>query len=195
MEDRNLTEKESLELISRMIKETRQNMACYAGYPFLIWGYLTTVIAVVVWFFMVYYPQVEIAYLWCALPVLGLPLTFYFNRKYNRKGFTTYMDRINGNIWIVFGCVAFVLSGFAMFMPFWIDIYFIIPLMIGMGQTITGCVIRYSPLIWLGAIGTTLSFVQLFIDGENRLLVFALIFILMSIIPGHLLNKKLRGNV
>ena len=39
MEDRKLNERESLELITRMIKETQENVARHAAYPLLIWGY------------------------------------------------------------------------------------------------------------------------------------------------------------
>lgn len=39
MEDKRISEKESLELIARMIRETQDNTARYAAYPLLIWGY------------------------------------------------------------------------------------------------------------------------------------------------------------
>ena len=39
MEDKRISEKESLELIARMIRETQDNAARYAAYPLLIWGY------------------------------------------------------------------------------------------------------------------------------------------------------------
>ena len=38
MEDKRISEKESLELIARMIRETQDNAARYAAYPLLIWG-------------------------------------------------------------------------------------------------------------------------------------------------------------
>ena len=40
MEDKRISEKESLELIARMIRETQDNAARYAAYPLLIWGYI-----------------------------------------------------------------------------------------------------------------------------------------------------------
>lgn len=45
MEDKRISEKESLELIARMIRETQDNTARYAAYPLLIGiyycGYIT----------------------------------------------------------------------------------------------------------------------------------------------------------
>lgn len=49
MEDKRISEKESLELIARMIRETQDNTARYAAYPLLIWGYTTVAISLVVW--------------------------------------------------------------------------------------------------------------------------------------------------
>lgn len=43
MEDKRISEKESLELIARMIRETQDNAARYAAYPLLIWGYTTVI--------------------------------------------------------------------------------------------------------------------------------------------------------
>ena len=50
MEDKRISEKESLELIARMIRETQDNTARYAAYPLLIWGYTTVAISLVVWY-------------------------------------------------------------------------------------------------------------------------------------------------
>ena len=50
MEDRKLNEKESLELITRMIRETQENVARYAAYPLLSWGYTTVIVAIVIWY-------------------------------------------------------------------------------------------------------------------------------------------------
>ena len=51
MEDKRISEKESLELIARMIRETQDNTARYAAYPLLIWGYTTVAISLVVLLF------------------------------------------------------------------------------------------------------------------------------------------------
>lgn len=50
MEDKRISEKESLELIAQMIKDTQENIARYAAYPFLIWGYTTVGISIAIWY-------------------------------------------------------------------------------------------------------------------------------------------------
>ncbi len=48
MEDRKLSEKESLELIARMIQNTRRNLDAGGGNMFLVWGYVGVLITLVV---------------------------------------------------------------------------------------------------------------------------------------------------
>ena len=44
MEDRKLNEKESLELITQMIQNTRRNLDAGGGNMFLLWGYVGVVV-------------------------------------------------------------------------------------------------------------------------------------------------------
>lgn len=190
MDEKGLTGKESLELITRMIQETQNNVARYAAYPLLIWGYLTVVISIVVWVVIRQYQYEEIHYLWWLLPLVAFPLTIYFCRKGGKKGVVTYMDRITRQVWWLFGCIGFLLSIFAFFRL--VDIYFLIPLLMGMGVTLSGCVVKYRPMIVAGCVGIAFSFSLLFIRDVDRLLIFAVIFVVMMIVPGHLLNHKMK---
>ena len=48
MEDRKLNEKESLELITQMIRNTRRNLDAGSGNMFLLWGYVCVLLTLVV---------------------------------------------------------------------------------------------------------------------------------------------------
>ncbi len=192
MEDRILTERESLELITRMIKETQENTARYASYPLLIWGYITLAIALVIWYVLSFVGDYyQIQFLWFLLPVVAFPLTLYYSRKDSaHRGTRNYIDRIIGQIWMVFGMVGFFLS-----VASWVgkvDIYFLIPLLMGMGVTLSGSVSRFKPMAVLGMVGVISSFLILWIHGIDRLLVFSAIFVAMMVIPGHLLNYQMK---
>ena len=50
MEQKKLSEKESLELITQMIQESREHIARHAAYPLLIWGYMTLLLSLVMWY-------------------------------------------------------------------------------------------------------------------------------------------------
>lgn len=190
MEDKRISEKESLELITRMIRETQENTARYGAYPLLIWGYTTVIVSVAVWFLYTYTGAWQWNLLWFALPVIAGPLTIFFNRKDEKKGAQNYIDRITSQIWMVFGIVGFVLSCFSFFVN--VPILFVVSLLMGMGSTLTGLVCKYRPLSIAGVIGIALSFSMLFLQGSGVYLIFAGIFIVMMIIPGHIMNKDMK---
>lgn len=190
MEDKKISEKESLELIARMIRETQDNTARYAAYPLLIWGYTTAIVSVVIWFLYMQAVTWQINCLWFALPVIAGPLTFFFKRKDVKKGTRNYIDRVTTQIWIVFGLVGWCLSCLAFVTR--IDILFVISLLMGMATTLSGLVSKYKPLSIAGACGIVLSFAMLFIHGSEVCLVFAAIFIVMMIVPGHIMNKHMK---
>lgn len=190
MEDKRISEKESLELITRMIRETQDRTTRYAAYPLLIWGYTTVVLSLAICFLRVYTGAWQWNYLWFALPLIASPLRIFLTRKDKKKGTKNYIDRITKQIWIVFGAVGFVLSCFAFFSN--IPILFIIALIMGMGSTLTGLVSKYKPLSISGGIGIALSFSMLFVHGVGVYVVFAAIFIVMMVIPGHIMNNQMK---
>lgn len=142
------------------------------------------------WYFYLQTGVWQINFLWFALPVIAGPLTIFFNRKDKNKGAKNYIDRVTGQIWAVFGVVGFCLSCMAFVVR--IDILFVISLLMGMGATLTGLVCKYKPLSIAGMIGIALSFSMLFIHGSGVYLVFAAIFIVMMIVPGHIMNKQMK---
>ncbi len=190
MEDKKISEKESLELIARMIRETQENTARHAAYPLLIWGYATVVISLAVWSLWLYTGMWQVNFLWFALPLTALPLTIFFERKHGKKGMKNYIDRITTQMWALFGIVSFCLSSLAFVVR--IDVLFLMPLLMSMGVTLTGLIAKYKVHIIGGAIGLLLSFISLFIHGYDKLLMFAAIFMVMMIIPGHIMNNDMK---
>lgn len=182
MEDRKLTEKESLELISQMIRETREHIEKRVAYPFLIWGYLTVTVSIAVWYVLVKTGDYRWNWLWLCLPVIGWLLSRGVGRS-DEKGTTTYMDRVIGVIWAVIGA-AVLLVGITAFKVE--NVLFIIALLLSIGTTLTGWVIKFKPVGWAGTVSILLSFVLLFVPSVNQLLVFAALFMVMMVIPGHI---------
>jgi asparagine N-glycosylation enzyme membrane subunit Stt3 len=103
------------------------------------------------------------------------------------KGVKTYIDKVIGYVWIVVGIAGLVVSASAIFL--WsLPILFIVILMMGSGTAITGLIIKFKPIIFSGFAGILLSFVCLIVKGYASILLFALIFLVMMVIPGHILN-------
>ena len=185
MEDRRLNEKESLELISQMIQNTKTRVEKHAGTPFLIWGYATVLIALVEWYLITETGNLAWNWLWFLLPVVCAPSTYFLKRKRDPM-VKTYVDRVVASIWIVFGGAAFLLSIAAFVMP--VPILFVILLLMGMGTMLTGLVIHFKVAVVCGLLGALASLGCLWMLSIDQLLVFAVAFVFMMIIPGHVLN-------
>ena len=188
MEDKVLTEKESLDLISQMIRNTRSRLEDNSGIPFLIWGYTTVIVAVIVWSLVTTSGNYLWHWLWFAIPVFGGTLWLLHNKKQlnNRSRVITFVDRAISHVWMVFGIASFMISiiSFLTYIP----ILFIVLLTMGMATAITGLLIRFKPIIFSGFIGILFSPLCVIVRDTSSILIFAAIFVLMMVIPGHMLN-------
>ena len=102
MDNKKLNEQESLELITQMIQNTKFKMVKYAGTPFLVWGYMTVVTSLLVWYLLKETGNYYWQFLWLLMPAVSYPVTIYSQRKKQRMA-RTYIDRIVGYVWVVFG--------------------------------------------------------------------------------------------
>lgn len=145
MEDRKLEAAESLALIGRMIENTRSRMVRNSGRPLLAWGYATVLTTLAVWGAVLYFQDPRWNYLWLMLPLLGWLLMWISREKKPEGEVRTFVDRVIGNVWTVMGLSAWFVSMLALFMPMRLPILFIILLIMGMGTTVTGLIIRFTP--------------------------------------------------
>ncbi len=190
MEDIKLNEKESFELIARMIQNTQNKLSKGQGNYFLIWGYVTLLTTIGVFLTTTFTGDYRWNFLWFAIPVIGYPL-FFINRRNNPKGIVTYLDQIIGYIWITFGVVVLLFSIISITQLAHINILLIILLLGGMGCTLTGLIIKFPYCIFAGFLTLVLSISILFVNSYYYYyLVMSIAFIVMMIIPGHILNYK-----
>ena len=202
MEKTHLTEAQSLELITSMINDSRSRLARNSGTPFLIWGYTT--IAVSLFNALTLYLGWSYAWAWSwfTIPVIGGIGMLLFNK--HEPSARNYIDRIVSTIWLVIG-LSFIWL-FVGAVVFGGSISFLTVVIMGIGTVLTGCVIKHRTTTicgWL-AMGASLIFpIIYFISAKTgslasiskvwiwgELVVFALIFLLMMVIPGHILNHK-----
>lgn len=189
MEDKQLNEKESLELIAQMIRNTQRKLEKGNGVPFLTWGYTTIVVSVLVWYLLTTTQNYQWNFLWLAIPVIGYPLMLLTMKKQNASP-KTYIDKIIKYVWIVVGISCFIPSLAASFMHDF-PVLFLVVLLISIGTTITGLIIKFTPLVVPGFIGMFLSVACLILQNKaESILVFAALFLVVLVIPGHILNWK-----
>lgn len=198
MEDRKLSEKESLELITRMIQNTRRNLDAGGGNMFLVWGYVGVLITLVV--LVALYIMKCTSCLWgfWAMPVMGWLLSCWLGRKWRKKqGAKDYTDRMVEQVWQIIGIACCGVAVFAMLYHSFEVILPLCALFISLGSLLTGIVIRYTLFSGLPSLGFAWSLVLLFqviTDGASysTLIVFAIVILLSLVIPGHVLNYRAR---
>lgn len=189
MENKTLNSQESLEIITRMIAETRENLERGGGTLFLIWGYTTILVAAAVMLSVNLTQNYNWQWLWWAIPVVGYIL-MYFNLRNKPKPVKTYIDKFIGYIWLTIGIVAiafpivgmFSHSANIMILPFE-------ALLLSVGIVMTGLTIRFNALVVGGFASLALALLMFFIS-EGYTYVFMAIFIVGMIIPGHILNYR-----
>lgn len=187
MEEKTLNEVESIEIISRMIRNTQSKMEQNIGRPLMILGYISVIIALGVWYGNVFAGDYRWNFLWFLVPVIGWPIIYKLNRK--QKYAVTYIDRIIKYVWIVF--TAGILLTCSLSVVFWdLDSMFFTGIMLGMMAAITGLIAKVKSVAVCGFIGMLLSPIALFLQEGNQILSIAAMFIILLIIPGHILSAR-----
>ena len=188
MEDKQLNEKESLELIAQMIHNTQQRLEKVHARPLLIFGYVTIIVSIAVWYMLKETLDPRWNFLWMAIPIVGGTLTFALMNK-NKPKVRTFVDKTTDYVWLVCGSTVWAAS----FTPtLWqsVPILFIVALIISMATTLTGLITKVRLLVISGAIGILASFVLPSIKPLDSILLFAGIFLIMMVVPGHILYYK-----
>lgn len=201
MEEKKLNEKESLELITQMIKQSRKNIAVGSGNRFLLYGYSAVILAVVV-FALVYFTGNRLwAALWFAM-FLPFVYTTLYDRKH-RPTVITYTDRMINETWKVIGTL-FIITVLTMMILGYVvgsvNFGLMMPLALiycGIGTSITGLVIKDSVLAYLPLFGLIFAIYMLMTLPALHTpvtwhLYFGISFLIMMVIPGHNLNAKCR---
>ena len=195
MEERKLNEKESLELIAQMIQNSKKNLQTANGNILLLWGYLCTVTALVVYILTLSTDNPTWNWLWFAIPVIGYPIT-YWQLKKEVKPVLTYTDKVLKNIWKIIGeygiCVSIICALYFNTMVFILPMILIL---VSLGMCITGSIINDKLTYNCSGCGLAIGVMTLAQILNPSLLdlkypAFAFAFIIMMIIPGHHLNKE-----
>ena len=81
MEEKKISEKESLKLIMTMIDQTKTDDGRHSGDTMLIWGYLTTLLGLVIYGLTLATNTPQWNLLWLSLPFVGFLSSYLFSRR------------------------------------------------------------------------------------------------------------------
>lgn len=203
MEDKKLTEKESLEVITSMIARTKDRYLG-SGNILLMWGYLDVFVSILVWIMLDTTRQNVWNWLWFAIPVIGIPATTIISRRERRSyGAVTYSDKITSSLWTIFGVSEIVLTLICLGFEFigdvncWGAMLVYSLLAAPCAEIAQGLIVKEKSFIWGGLVGLAIGMVTaccvaggIPLSAKWYMPLFILVWIAMMIIPGHILNHK-----
>ena len=216
MKEKTIDEHRSLEIISQMIADTSATIDNQSGKYFLLWGYTTVIVSVFEYIAQVcHLPMPLCLWAWWLIPLVGGIGTILFTIKEKReaKRPKSYLDRSVSAVWRVFGASWGML--FVAAIVYGTNLLFLTVMMMAMGTVITGMICRHKVLIIAGKAGMVLSLLfparhLLMTEYSDaiaasgianneavlyiEILIFALIFAVMMIIPGHILRNRAKQN-
>lgn len=178
---------ESLDIISRMMSQTRRSVLQQSHRPFLIWGWCTLIISVTIYAGLNVTGCDRWHYLWLALPIAGTSLTYARNDKGTpvRTAATIALR----SIWIMLTVVTVSFSIASYFVRY--NALFIILLLLSIGCFTTGAVIGYNFLQRSSLAGFAGAAAMLLVGGTAQLPLFGAAIGAMMIIPGYRMKNDL----
>ena len=200
MKQNNLTEKESLELITSMIQQTKQTMQRGSGNIFLYYGYTAVVIAALVYLLCSATAQMIWHSLWF-LMFVPMIVEKILQRK-QQPAVVTYIDKAISNVWVVINALFVVTVLTVTIIGMFTQIYpfiLVLPLAllyVGIGTACTGVITNDKSMTYFPVVSFVISIymlVTLFTTGRAHLewnLLAGLSFVIILVIPGHILNRK-----
>ncbi len=206
MDERKLTEKESLEVITSMIARTKAHYLG-SGNILAMWGYLVVIVSIAVWILLASTGRGAWNWLWFAIPLIGFPCTFIMARKEQHgQGAVTYSDKITSGLWTIFGVSELMLTliclGFALFggVNCWSAMLAYTVLVAPCAEIAQGLVVKEKSLVGGGIVGWIVGMITICclvggisLTADWYMPLFILCWIAMMIVPGHILNRKARN--
>ena len=204
MEERKLNEKESLELITRMIQNTQRNVGEGSGNSLIVAGvatfFTTCLVALLLYFTQSSYSY----YVWNVIPLI---VWFGFYKQSKRERVTTHFDKIITDIWAITTsfCVAIPIMLFIAHIGendgIWhstliLSLISIEMLLVSLSLGIMGRIINFPPLSIAAIVGMVLAVSPLYKSELSSpysiMALFALWSIVVLVIPGVKLNCSIK---
>lgn len=201
--ENNFSAESSLRLITETIERSRRTIVKNSGKPLILWGVLVAFTAIIIWLLWTKTGSAAWNFLWFAMTAVGA-VSMRLMMRGSEKVPETEVSRMLGKIWMWFGI--FSTGFFALVWAAWgirmglgidgplkVDLSLIIVLMMGLCGTLSGAVLKSTPVTASSVIATALSALFLMVMPEAsaaRILTFVILGVFALIVPGVILQKQ-----
>lgn len=191
MQERNISPEESLQIIQKMIDNSRLKVA-ENGFHLIVWAIMISIASICQYLMITYRFHLERSWLmWIGAVVIGFTIgnIYEYRRHKNQKIEKNKMNRIVDFIWMSFG----ISSALVWLIAFRYSLYDITPLIhisLGAATFISGIVLQIKSLIRGGIIFWVACIICVIISSPANLLINAAAMIIGFLIPGIQLWKK-----
>lgn len=203
MEDRKLSEKESLEVITSMIARTKARYLG-SGNILLMWGYLVVAVSIAVWILLASTRNGAWNWMWFAIPLIGFPTTIAMARKQKLdRGAVSYSDNITSRLWTIFGVSEIALSLICLGIFYlgqidcWSAMLAYTLVAAPSAEIAQGLILKEKSLVGGGMFGLIAGMITISciaggipLGASWFMPLFIAVWVAMMIIPGHIINSK-----
>lgn len=190
-EERNMTESESMLLISSMINKAK-NRFNETGFLYLLWGWVVLICCIIQFVAAYFFKSEHSYYVWFLTWAVVIYQVIFLRKKRKSQKVRTYTDDINKFVWLTF----FICEVLLVFILIQFKKYEVINpavlVLYGMPIFLSGIILKFKPLLTGGIICWVIAFLSPFIDLDFQLLLIACSIISGWIIPGYLLKQKFK---
>lgn len=190
-EEKLMTEKESMELITSMINKAKSRFH-ESGFLYLLWGWVVLICCIVEFTASHFFNVRNAYYIWYITWAVLVYQIFFLRKKRKARKLTTYTEDINRYVWIVFGICELLLVFILLLFKKYEVINPVVIVLYGMPIFLSGIILKFKPLIVGGTCCWIIAGISPFIDIEFQLLLTAGAIICGWIIPGYLLRQKFK---
>lgn len=202
MKENTFSEHDSLELIAQMIRQSKKNMKVGSGNILLYYGYPALLLSVAI-YLLVHLTGKPI---WSALWFLMFVPAIWIGAKKKKSEVcvVTHMDKAIDSIWSILGKIFFLSVICIAILGYFIGNFnfaLMLPLSLlyaSIGIAITGIITNFKLMIYTPLVAFAFAIYMLVsmvaniavVDWWN--LLFGVSFLVMMVVPGHLLNHKIK---
>jgi MFS family permease len=195
-QEKQMTQSESLELISAMINRVK-NRFSENGFQYLLWGWAVLICCLIQFVAIKIFKNENGYRIWLALWLVVFYQVYYVRKNKKKRTVRTYTDGLIGFIWLSFFIVVILTLFICVESDTPLIIDRILLALYGMPIFLMGGLIKFRPLIIGATCCWILAAISPFVEKDFNILLVAIAIIAAWIIPGYMLSrryKKMQNN-